>query len=181
MFSCDHSGMQQEAARTQTELCSPDSPSLPFLTRTPATQHQCPHVCPVPGSSMHWEQEKTTFHCKERASAKLLLLTTLPTTKHFKTEPNKYTGQIPVPQKEKKNNPTAEFQRQLCSSFSPEQRLPRHLTWSLAAPRRGPHLSLSQPPPAQHRADQNRLRLWLGSCGHDPASLLTKNCFLLLG
>lgn len=106
---------------------------------------------------------------------------TLPTTKHFKTKLNKYTGPMPVLQKEKKNNPTAKLQRQLRSSFSPEQRLSQHLMWLLASQRRGPHLSLCQPPPAQHRADQNKLGVWLSSRGHDPAWVLTKNCFLLLG
>lgn len=125
-------------------------------------------------------QEKT-FHCKERASAESPPPTTLPTAKHFKTKTNKYTEQAPVLQKEKKSNPTAEFQRQLCSSFSLEQRLPQHLTRSLAARRRGPHPSLSQPLPAWHRAHQNRLSFWLSSPGQGPASVLTKNCFLLLG
>lgn len=83
--------------------------------------------------------------------------------------------------KRKKNNPRAEFQRQLHSSFSPAQRLPQHLTQSRAARRRGPRLSLYQPPPARHPGDHNRLRLWLSSRGHGPASVLTKNCFLLLG
>lgn len=114
--------MQQEAARTHPELCSLHSPSLPFLTTTPGTQHQCPHVSPQPGSSVHWGQEKTKFHRMERASAKLLLPTTLPTAKHFKTNPNKYTGQIPVLQKERKRTTQQPSFRGSSAAASPQSK-----------------------------------------------------------
>lgn len=154
-----HSRKELEHIQSSAAQTVPGSLSLPEHQGHSTSALTCPlsHVRLQPGSSVHWGQEKMTFQCKEKASAKLLPPTTLATAKHSKTKLNKYTGQAPVLQKEKKNNPRAEFQRQLHSSFSPEPRLPQHLTRSLAARRRGPHLSLSQPPPAWHRADQNSL------------------------
>lgn len=83
-----HSRKQPEHIQSSAAQTVPGSLLLP--------EHQCPstsapacplsHIRPQPGSSVHWGQEKTTFQCKERASAKLLPPTTLATAKHSKTK-----------------------------------------------------------------------------------------------